>query len=145
MKRVFTSGCWDLIHPGHIAALEYARAQGDHLTVSIASDWTIRGLKREPVLCEHDRFIMISALRCVDACFVARGAGRQDCFAYVRSLRPDVWVVDADDPIREEKQALALEVGAELVFNYRPNAGPSTTNLIEPRTPRCADSAPEAL
>lgn len=129
---VFVSGCWDLLHPGHVEALEFAATLGSHLIVSIASDATIRALKREPVLCEHDRFRLVSALRCVDEAFVCRGEpGAADCFTYVRNLRPDVWVINADDQNAEAKRALAAELGIRLVYNHRPEAGASTTSLIE--------------
>jgi D-beta-D-heptose 7-phosphate kinase / D-beta-D-heptose 1-phosphate adenosyltransferase len=132
MIRVFLSGCLDVLHPGHLELLEYARSLGDHLTVSIASDATLRALKREPVFCEHDRWRMVSALRCVDRAFVARGEhSHRDCFSYVRNLRPDVWVIDASDPHRGEKEALAREVGTRIVLNHRPECGPSTTGTIE--------------
>jgi D-beta-D-heptose 7-phosphate kinase/D-beta-D-heptose 1-phosphate adenosyltransferase len=132
VTRGFTSGCWDLAHPGHLTALEFARSQCDHLTVSIASDDTIRALKREPVIREHDRWRLVAALRCVDHAFISRGPhGWDDCLPYVRSLRPDVWIVEAADLHREDKAAVAREVGARLVLFHRPEACYSTTSLIE--------------
>lgn len=130
MRRVFVSGVFDLFHVGHLEFLAFAKGQGDHLTVSVGSDATVRALKREPVLCEHDRYLLVSALRCVDAAFICRGEpSRQDCFPYVRSLRPDVWVINDDDPERGAKEALARELRIEIVYNYRP-AHTSTTALI---------------
>jgi cytidyltransferase-like protein len=132
MVRVLVSGCFDLVHPGHCTFLQFARSQGDHLTVSIASDDTSRRLKREPILCEHDRYLLVSALRCVDHAFVCRGApGNQDCFSDVRSLRPDVWVVTAGDAEEAAKRALAQEVGARIVLYHRADYERSTTNLLE--------------
>jgi cytidyltransferase-like protein len=132
MIRVFVSGCWDLCHSGHLELLEHAKAQGDHLTVSVASDATIRALKREPIIGEHDRWRLVSALRCVDAAFIARGeASCWDCFPYVRNLRPDVWVIDANDLYRGAKEDLAAEVGCRIVLNHRPPQGLTTTGLIQ--------------
>lgn len=131
MTTVFVSGCFDLMHGNHVEFLEFASRQGDRLIVSVAADATIRALKREPLLCEYDRCRMVQALRCVDEAFVARGEhSHRDCFSYVRTLRPDVWVIDHDDPHREEKEALAVEVGTEIVLNYRPENGVSTSGLL---------------
>jgi cytidyltransferase-like protein len=138
VRRVFISGCWDLLHTGHVEALELARAQGEHLTVSVAADETVRALKREPVIGEHARWRMVAALRCVDAAFVCRGEhSARDCFAYVRNLRPDVWVIDAADPFLAEKEELAAEVGAVVVLNHRPEHGEQTTRIIR-RVRECA-------
>ena len=132
MTRVFCSGCFDLgPHLGHLELLEFARSLGDHLTVSVAADTTLRALKREPLLCEYDRCRLVGALRCVDTAFVARGEpSHRDCFPYVRTLRPDVWVIDADDPHRDEKERLAEECGVRVALNYRPPCGVSTTGLL---------------
>ena len=131
MIRVFVSGCWDLLHSGHLELLEFARGQGDHLTVSVASDVTLRALKREPVIGEHDRCLLVSALRCVDRAFIARGeASHRDCFTYVRTLQPEVWVVDATDPHLREKRAVAKE-RTRIVLNHRPEHGLTTTGIIE--------------
>lgn len=132
MTRVFVSGSLDNLHPGHIELFEFAKSLGDHLTVSIASDATLRAYKREPLFGEHDRWRMVSAIRFVDAAFVARGEhSHRDCFSYVRTLRPDVWVIDANDPHRAEKEKVALESGSRIVLNHRPEAGTTTTGLIE--------------
>ena len=132
MIRVFISGCWDMLHSGHLELLEFARSQGDHLTVSVASDATLRALKREPVIGEHDRCLLVAALRCVDRAFIARGEPSfRDCFPYVRNLRPEVWVIDANDRHRGEKEALARETGTRIVLNHRPEHGLTTTGIIE--------------
>lgn len=131
MTTAFINGCFDLIHSGHLELLEFAASLADRLVVSIASDATLRSLKREPIICEHDRWRMVSALRCVDHAFIARGAGWRDFEPYLRNLRPEVWVVDANDPHRAEKEALAVELGVRIVWNHRPEAGCTTSGLIE--------------
>jgi cytidyltransferase-like protein len=137
MRWVFVSGCFDLLHSGHVEFLEFARGQGDRLIVSIASDATVRELKREPIIPEHDRFVMVRALRCVDACFIARGEGcgtrsaRHDYEPYLLSLRPEVWVIDSQDPARTAKEEIARSIGCRLVLSRRPANGPSTSRLIE--------------
>lgn len=132
VKTVFVSGCFDLLHSGHLELLEFARRQGDELVVSVASDATLRALKREPVVGEIDRCLMVAALRCVTRAFVCRGEhSARDCYSYVRTLRPEVWVIDADDPHGAEKKRHARECGVGIVLNHRPEAGLSTSALIE--------------
>ncbi len=132
MTRVFVSGCFDLLHAGHLAFLEEAAREGDELFVSVASDATVAALKRPPVWNEHDRWRMVSALGVVTHAFISRGSPDwKDCLSYVRTLRPDVWVIAADDPWLAEKQAVAAELSIRVVLNYRPEAGLSTTRLIE--------------
>src|SRR5215471_13517002 len=67
-RVVFTNGCFDLLHPGHIQALEQARALGEALVVGINSDASVRQLKGpgRPVLPELERAELLAALECVD-------------------------------------------------------------------------------
>lgn len=132
MIRVFVSGTFDLVHPGHLEFLEQAALEGDQLIVSVASDATIRAMKREPVWCEHDRWRMVSSLRCVSRAFISRGSPTwADCLSYVRTERPDVWVISAEDPWLEQKAEVAASLSIRVVLNHRPEAGLSTTRLIE--------------
>lgn len=66
---VFTNGCFDLLHSGHLTLLEQARSQGDHLVVGINSDASVRQLKghMRPIIPESEREHMLAALSCVDA------------------------------------------------------------------------------
>ena len=132
MIKVFISGCFDNLHTGHLELMQFAKAQGGYLIVSIASDDTIRALKREPIIREHDRYLMVNALKCVDECFISRGShDNNDCFQYIRNYCPDVWVVNDTDQNLPEKEALANELGIKLVFNYRPENSYSTTGIIK--------------
>ena len=67
-RIVFTNGCFDLIHPGHIRFLEKARSLGDLLVVALNSDTSVRRIKgrNRPVLSQHERAEIMSALGCVD-------------------------------------------------------------------------------
>ena len=67
-KVVFTNGCFDLLHPGHISLLYQARAMGDRLIVGLNTDASVRRLKgpHRPILSEQDRAAMLGALECVD-------------------------------------------------------------------------------
>jgi D-beta-D-heptose 7-phosphate kinase / D-beta-D-heptose 1-phosphate adenosyltransferase len=63
---VFTNGCFDILHPGHIISLEWAKSQGDVLIVAINSDESATAIKRPPILLQNHRAYMLRALRCVD-------------------------------------------------------------------------------
>lgn len=69
---VMTNGCFDLLHPGHVASLEFARRQGDCLIVAVNSDRSVRALKGEgrPIIDQNGRAEMIAALGCVDYVFI---------------------------------------------------------------------------
>ena len=72
LKVVWTNGCFDLLHAGHVYNLEYAAAQGDRLVVGLNSDASVRRLKgpTRPLVPQDERAVLIAALACVDAvCF----------------------------------------------------------------------------
>ena len=77
-KKIFVSGCFDLMHSGHVAFLEEAARFGD-LYVALGSDRTIFELKgRTPVNSEEERLYMIKSLACVKNAFVSSGSGIMD-------------------------------------------------------------------
>ena len=106
---VFTNGCFDLLHPGHVALFEAARAQGDVLVVGVNSDRSVRALKGEgrPLIPEQERAETLAALESVDRVVVFDEDTPREIVAL---LRPDVLVKGADwaeDAIigREEVEA----------------------------------------
>ena len=133
MKRVFVSGCFDNLHPGHLDFLEYAKSRGDFLIVSIASDETIRKLKkREPIIPEYDRWRMIKALKCVNQCFISRGENSNfDFLEYLYNFRPNIWVINSEDKEMFEKKQIAQNLGIKIIEHHRPKNGYSTTDIIE--------------
>lgn len=94
-KVVFTNGCFDLLHAGHVALLEAARGLGDLLIVAINSDASVRALKGEgrPLLPAEERAEVLLALEAVDRVVVF---GEATPLACVRALAPDVLVKGAD-------------------------------------------------
>lgn len=88
---VFTNGCFDLLHVGHIAMLEEAAKEGDILFVAINDDASIKRLKgtQRPVVAEHDRARMLSALACVDHVLIFNDDTPHRLLA---AIRPDVLV-----------------------------------------------------
>jgi D-beta-D-heptose 7-phosphate kinase/D-beta-D-heptose 1-phosphate adenosyltransferase len=96
-RVVFTNGCFDLLHPGHIRSLEHARSLGDALIVGLNSDASVRQLKGEgrPVIPERERAEILAALECVDGVLIFDDLTPQRLIA---ALLPDVLVKGGDWP-----------------------------------------------
>ncbi|MFM1930455.1 MAG: hypothetical protein RL387_1783 [Bacteroidota bacterium] len=131
-KKVFVSGCFDLLHSGHIAFLESAAQHGD-LYVSIGSDATIKELKgRYPIITQQERRYMIQALKCVKECRINTGSGMLDYENELKDIQPDIFVVN-EDGNTPSKEALCIANGIEYkVLERIPTEGlpaRSTTSL----------------
>lgn len=90
-KVVFTNGCFDVLHVGHLATLKFARAQGDVLVVGLNSDesvWDLKG-KGRPIVPQHERAEMLAALECVDMVVIFDGEHPGEL---VEAITPDVLV-----------------------------------------------------
>lgn len=127
---VATGGCFDLLHAGHVATLQAARALGDYLVVCLNSDSSVRRLKGDgrPLQSEQDRARVLEALACVNAVVLFD----QDTPCEVlRELRPDVWAKGGDYSglTLPEAQVLAEWGGEVVTVPYLP--GRSTTALVE--------------
>jgi rfaE bifunctional protein nucleotidyltransferase chain/domain len=96
-RLVFTNGCFDLLHPGHIQTLEASRALGDALIVGLNSDASVRQLKGpgRPILPEQERAELLAALECVDAVVIYNDPTPRETIA---ALLPDVLVKGGDWP-----------------------------------------------
>ena len=94
-RVVFTNGCFDLLHVGHVRSLEQARAEGDRLVVAINSDASVRRLKgaKRPVVGQRQRAEVLASLHCVDWVVVF---GADTPLAVIRALRPDVLAKGGD-------------------------------------------------
>ena len=128
-RVVFTNGCFDLLHPGHIRTLEQARELGDVLIVGLNSDSGVRQLKGEgrPVLPERERAEILAALECVDAVVIFDEPTPREVIA---RLLPDILVKGGDwagDKIvgREEVEAAGGRVVSVPVVQ-----GHSTTEIL---------------
>jgi cytidyltransferase-like protein len=131
--RVFVSGCYDLLHPGHIAFFKQASQYGD-LYVGIGSDSTVTQLKRSPILSQDERLYLIKAIRYVKDAWISSGSGMLDFEEDIRVFRPDIFVVNTDGN-RPEKAELCKELGIEYkVLERIPDKDlpvESTTGIIE--------------
>ena len=122
-KKAFVSGCFDMLHSGHVAFFEEAAQYGD-LYVAIGSDRNVYRLKQRPTInSEDERLYMIQALACVKAGFVAKGSGILDFVKELEEIRPDYFVVN-EDGSTPAKQQLCQELGiAYVVLKRVPHAG----------------------
>jgi D-beta-D-heptose 7-phosphate kinase/D-beta-D-heptose 1-phosphate adenosyltransferase len=128
-RVVFTNGCFDLLHPGHIHSLEAARALGDFLVVGMNSDESVRTLKGagRPLIPEQERAEILASLECVDGVVIFEELSPQRVIA---SLLPDVLVKGSDWPGnqivgREEVEAAG---GKVVLIDNLP--GYSTTQIL---------------
>ncbi len=145
MKRVFVSGCYDIVHAGHVQFFEEARALGGHLTVCFASSdvlW-LHKQRRSSLPDDHKRAVL-AALRMVDEVVVGTGLEPGiDFREHFLRLRPDILAVTEDDKYAALKRALCAEVGAVYVVLPKtpPKCAPvSTTGIV--RFIRAPDEAP---
>lgn len=112
--KVFVSGCFDMLHSGHIAFFQSAAAYGD-LHVALGSDRTVFELKgRPPVNSQQERLFMVQSVSCVADAFISSGSGILDFEPELRTLRPDVFVVNQEGDV-PQKKALCEELGIEYV------------------------------
>ena len=129
-RVVFTNGCFDLLHPGHVSYLRSARSLGDALVVGLNSDASVGRLKgpSRPIVYERDRAVMLAAFESVDAVIIFI---EDTPIRLMRELKPTVYVKGGDYRIEDLPEAkVAAEIGAEVkIIPFEP--GYSTTALIE--------------
>ncbi|MET8250329.1 D-glycero-beta-D-manno-heptose 1-phosphate adenylyltransferase [Micromonospora sp. NPDC005197] len=127
---VFTNGCFDVLHPGHVRYLEQARALGDLLIVAVNSDGSVRRLKGpdRPVNPVEDRGALLAALSCVDHVVVFE---EDSPAALIEAVRPDVYVKGGDYPPELVPEApLVRRLGGQVrTLGYVPDR--STSAIID--------------
>ncbi|HEX5735019.1 MAG TPA: D-glycero-beta-D-manno-heptose 1-phosphate adenylyltransferase [Blastocatellia bacterium] len=129
LSLVFTNGCFDLLHPGHVRYLKQARALGDTLVVALNSDASVRALKgaNRPILNQHERAEVIAALGSVDYVVVFEDETPQSLIA---ALIPDVLVKGGDWRIDEIVGRDEVEAAGGRVLSLPFVEGLSTTDII---------------
>lgn len=139
-KIVFTNGCFDVLHLGHVKYLQMARALGDVLVIGLNSDASVRRIKgpKRPLNIQYDRARVLAALSAVDYVTVF---GQSTPEKLIKIIRPDVLVKGAD----WQKSAIA---GADFVISHGGRVvlaplvkGRSTTSLIGKMQHTCAGTA----
>ena len=126
---VFTNGCFDLLHPGHISLIRQSAAQGDHLIVGLNSDASVRRLKgpTRPIQNENSRALLLAALSDVDAIVLF---DEDTPFERISALRPDVLVKGSDYTIDNVVGADVVQQGGGRVYLARLVDGCSTTGIV---------------
>ena len=128
-RIVFTNGCFDILHAGHVRYLAAARAHGDVLILGLNSDASVRRLKgaTRPVNDERDRAEVVGALQSVDAVVIF---GEDTAETLIAKVRPDVYVKGGDYTRATLPEARIVEgYGGAVVF-IPLVAGKSTTDTI---------------
>jgi D-beta-D-heptose 7-phosphate kinase/D-beta-D-heptose 1-phosphate adenosyltransferase len=129
-RVVFTNGCFDLLHPGHLRSLEQARALGDVLIIGLNSDSSVRQLKGEgrPVIRERERAEILAALESVDAVVIFDDLTPRDVIA---RLLPDVLVKGGDWPGDQIVGREEVEAAGGRVVSVPVVPGYSTSNILK--------------
>jgi rfaE bifunctional protein nucleotidyltransferase chain/domain len=129
-RLVFTNGCFDILHVGHVRYLSSARRLGDVLLVAINSDRAVRELKGEsrPVMNEAERAEMLAALRAVDYVTIFDDVSPR---ALIAEVLPDVLVKGGDYGLDEIHGREEVEAAGGRVFSLPFVEGASTSGIIE--------------
>jgi len=118
MKKVFVSGCFDMLHSGHVAFLSTAAKYGE-LHVGIGSDKNVYNLKgRYPINTEQERLFMLNSLKCITSCRVNSGMGIIDFEKELKDLQPDIFLVN-EDGNTPQKAEYIQEKGIEYIVLKR--------------------------
>jgi cytidyltransferase-like protein len=122
-KKVFVSGCYDLLHSGHVQFFKSASKYGD-LYVSVGSDKTVIELKlKPPINPENERLFMVKSIKYVTDAFIGTGSGMLDFSPELIKLKPDIFIVNEDGD-REDKRLLCKKLGIEyIVLKRQPAMG----------------------
>ena len=129
-RIVFTNGCFDLLHPGHIYTLTQAKSLGEVLVVGINSDASVKRLKgaQRPILSETERVLLLSALEVVDYVTIFN---EDTPLELIRLLRPQVLVKGGDWSLEAVvgREIVEAEGGRVVLIPYQ--VGFSTTDIID--------------
>jgi len=129
-RVVFTNGCFDLLHPGHVRYLREARSLGDVLVVALNSDASVRALKGEgrPILNQDERAVVMAALEVVDYVTVFEEETPRELIA---SLLPDVLVKGGDWAIEAIVGREEVEAAGGRVLSLPYLEGASTSEIVQ--------------
>ena len=133
-RVVFTNGCFDLLHVGHVRSLEQARGLGDCLVVAVNADASVRALKGpgRPLVPARQRMEVLAALTCVDWVFAFRAATP---LAALRALRPDVLAKGGDWALEDIVGREDVEGWGGRVVRLKQVAGVRTSAIVSRLAP----------
>lgn len=133
-KKIFVSGCFDLLHSGHIAFFREAASYGD-LYVALGSDRTVFELKgRTPVNNESERLFMVKSSKYVKDAFVSQGSGMLDFIGEFNAVKPDLFIVNEEGNTPEKEQLCQEHGVAYTVLQRQPHAGLTPRSTTDLRT-----------
>ena len=125
MKIIFTNGCFDILHRGHVELLRYAKSLGNHLIVGLNSDQSIKKIKgnSRPINSELDRKFLLESIRYVDEVIIF---SEETPYNLIKAIKPDIIVKGGD-------YDSSLVVGSDIadVKIYKYVQGYSTTKTIQ--------------
>ena len=129
-KIVFTNGCFDILHPGHVSYLAEARALGDILVVGLNSDVSVRRLKgdKRPIMSEEARAQLLAALAAVDYVTIF---AEDDPYNLINLLQPDILVKGGDWDTSAIVGRDIVEAGGGKVYSLPFIDEYSTTSIVE--------------
>lgn len=125
MRVVLANGCFDLLHPGHVAHLKAARAMGDRLVVALTEDRLVNKGPGRPLFTWTQRASMLRELRCVDEVVPSRTSAEA-----ILAVRPALFVkgIDYEGRLPQANVEACAQVGAEIRFTATPKM--SATEII---------------
>ena len=125
MIKVFTNGCFDILHIGHVRCLEYAKQQGDYLIVGLNSDQSVKRLKgnTRPINKENSRKEVLEAIKHVDEVIIF---DEDTPYELMLSVKPDIIVKGGD---YTPETVIGNDLAEVKIFNYL--EGYSTTNILK--------------
>jgi len=129
-KIVFTNGCFDIIHAGHVQYLQEAKALGDILIIGLNSDASVKRLKgaERPVNNQNDRAIVLSALKSVDYIVVF---DEDTPYDLIKQIKPDILVKGGDWPENKIVGHDIVKANGGIVKSLSFRPGNSSTSIIE--------------
>ena len=129
-KIVFTNGCFDILHAGHVDIFQQARNLGEVLVVAVNSDISIKKIKGEkrPVIPQAQRMQVLAAVEAIDYVVVF---DEETPFKIIKELQPDILIKGGDWPVETIVGKEIVEKKGGKVLSIRLMEGISTTNIIE--------------
>ena len=130
MKTVFTNGCFDILHRGHIELFKYCKTLGDKVVVGLNSDESVKRLKGEsrPINSQEDRKVLLEAVRFIDEVIIF---DEDTPYNLIKKLSPNIIVKGGD---YNKKDVVGIDLCEVRIFKYVP--GYSTTGTIKNITNR---------
>jgi len=129
-KIVFTNGCFDVLHIGHVRLLQFAKQQGDCLVIAINSDESVRRLKgaKRPIVPQNDRAEVLSALACVDYIVIF---DEDTPVETISALKPDIHVKGGDYDMEKIPEAKIISSYGGEMRRFEFVEGRSSSNIVE--------------